>query len=58
MTFLNFILSPTNQRNFTKKIYGFDIETYDNNKKFYCATIYGENTSKTLWLFSINLPST
>lgn len=42
----NDILKPTIQRNFTKKIYGFDIETYDKNKKFYCASIFSGNIKK------------
>jgi len=35
------VLKPVKQRYcFNKKIYGFDIETYDNNKKFLLGTIY------------------
>jgi hypothetical protein len=37
----NPLFEPTKgTRKFNKKIFGFDIETYDNNKKFYCASIY------------------
>ncbi len=36
------ILTPTKQRPFINPIYGFDIETYDKNKKFYCASLYSE----------------
>lgn len=45
----NDILKPTLRRNFTKKIYGFDIETYDKNKKFYCASIYGKDIKKSFF---------
>ena len=34
-------LKPTKQTNTKKAIFGFDIETYDDNKKFYCASVYG-----------------
>lgn len=30
------------QRNNTKGLYGFDIETYDNNKKFYCGSVVSD----------------
>ena len=46
------ILKPTIQRNFTKNIFGYDIETYDNNKKFYCASIYHENKKYRKTFFS------
>lgn len=49
MSFFNQVFQPTKLRNFTKKIYGFDIETYDNNKKFYCASIYGDDLIKTFF---------
>ena len=40
------VLKPTKQR-FTKhKVFGFDIETSNNNKDFYCASIVGDNFSK------------
>lgn len=29
-----------------KKIFGFDVETYDHNKKFLCASIIGQNYKK------------
>ena len=41
------MLKPTNQRPFKGDIFGFDIETYDDNKKFYCASIYSENYIKS-----------
>lgn len=40
-------LTPTRQRQSHKKIIGFDIETYNDNKNFYCATLFGENINKT-----------
>ena len=42
-------LEPTKQKFNKKKIYGFDIETYDNNKKFYCETLYLDD--KNYWTF-------
>ena len=42
----NDILKCTKQKKSNKKIYGFDIETYDNNKKFYCASIWGDDYYK------------
>jgi len=37
-------LKPTKQGNIIKPtIYGFDIETYDRNKKFLCASLVGES---------------
>ncbi len=39
-------LSPTKRRLNKKKIFGFDIETYDDNKKFYCASIYSEDLKR------------
>lgn len=33
----------TKARKFNKLIYGFDIETFNDNKKFYCATVYSED---------------
>lgn len=32
-------LKPTEQRQFDKKIYGFDIETYDLNREFLCGSV-------------------
>lgn len=43
------ILKPTKLRNFNKDIYGFDIETYDNNKKFLCASLYLDENN--VWVF-------
>ena len=38
------ILKPTKQHSFNKQVYGFDIETYDDNKKFLMASIHdGKN---------------
>ena len=37
------ILSPTKQKLFNKSIFGFDIETSDDNKSFVVASIVGEN---------------
>lgn len=34
------ILSPTKQQKTIRQTFGFDIETYDNNKKFLMASIY------------------
>jgi len=42
------LLSPTQQHGCNKKIYGFDIETYDNNKKFLMASI---TDGETDWVF-------
>ena len=43
------VFQPSKQTNFTKNIYGFDIETYDNNRKFYCASLYGKNLKKVFF---------
>lgn len=42
-------LSRTRQRGFNKPIFGYDIETYSNKNKFYCASIFGNNFQKTLF---------
>jgi len=42
-------LQPTKQRIFKKKIYGFDIETCNNNKDFVCASIVGDNYKKVFY---------
>lgn len=42
-------LSRTQQRGFNKPIYGYDIETYDDNKKFYCGSIFGKDYQKTFF---------
>ena len=39
-------LCPTKQKLFKKKIFGFDIETYDNNKEFLMASIYSDDFQK------------
>jgi len=46
------ILKPTKQVINSSKIFGFDIETYDNNKKFYCASIYGGTPRTNQTFFS------
>lgn len=40
------VLKPTKQRMFNKKIFGFDIETANDNKEFVVASIVGENYKK------------
>lgn len=40
---------PTLQKAFNKKIYGFDIETCNNNKMFVCASVYFDDSLK--WFF-------
>jgi len=42
-------LKPTKFKPFNKKIFGFDIETYNNNKSFYMASIVGENYEKVFY---------
>ena len=44
------VLKATKFKKFNKKMYGLDIETYDNNKKFLCATIWYDDTN--LWVFT------
>ena len=46
------ILKATKQKITDKKIFGFDIETYDNNKKFYCSSIYGDDPAHCKTFFS------
>ena len=46
---MSFILKPTIQKFNEKPIYGFDIETYDDNRKFLLANIYGENFKQTFF---------
>jgi len=41
-----FTLSPSKQRPNKKTIYGFDIETYDNNKKFLLGSVWSHNYKK------------
>jgi hypothetical protein len=36
------VLQPTKQKLLKKRMFGFDIETYNDNKNFYCVSIYGE----------------
>lgn len=43
------ILKPTKQRLNHRKIYGFDIETCDDNKSFLCASINGSDYSETFY---------
>jgi len=45
----SFNFSPTKQKPYNKNIYGFDIETYNNNKKFLCASIYKDDEHN--WMF-------
>jgi len=35
-----FVFAPSRFSSNTKPIYGFDIETYDHNKRFYCASLH------------------
>jgi len=44
------ILKPTTQRAFTKKFYGFDVETYSKKNKFQCGAIYSEDGEE--WFFT------
>jgi len=37
-------LVKTKQRTNKKKVFGFDIETYDDNREFYCASLYSDDT--------------
>lgn len=43
------ILKPTKQKLFNKKVFGFDIETYNDNKNFLMCSIYGENYLKVFY---------
>lgn len=43
------LLKSTKFRAFKKQIYGFDIETYDNNKEFLMASIYKDDDN--FWFF-------
>lgn len=45
-----FPLKPKKQKTFRKKLFGFDIETSDNNKKFVCASIVSDSGKK--WFFT------
>jgi hypothetical protein len=40
------LLAPTKQKIFTRRTFGFDIETYDNNKEFLKASIIGDGYKK------------
>lgn len=42
-----FLLRRTSQRINKKRLYGFDIETYGKENKFYCASVWNENFSRT-----------
>lgn len=37
------VLKPTKQKFSKKLVFGFDIETYENNKAFLCVSIYGKD---------------
>ncbi|NCC70894.1 hypothetical protein EOM09_04895, partial [bacterium] len=43
------LLKATKQKLFNKKIFGFDIETYNDNKNFLMASIIGENYQKIFY---------
>lgn len=43
------VLKGTRQRPNKRKIYGFDCETFDKNKTFYCCSIVGDNYRKTFF---------
>jgi len=42
-------LCRTKQKQDIRPIYGFDIETYDDNKKFFCGSVVGDNLVKTFF---------
>ncbi len=42
-------IQQTRQLHNTRQIYGFDIETYDKNRKFYCASVFGNKIEKTFY---------
>lgn len=42
-------LSPTKQKKSTKKIFGFDIETYESNKKLFCVSLNGKDYDETFF---------
>lgn len=44
-----FALRPTSLKPLKKPVFGFDIETYNKNKSFYCASLYGDNFQKTFF---------
>jgi len=55
------ILKPTKQRNFKGRIFGFDIETCNDNKEFVCASVwededyvdpYNSVVTKKSWFFT------
>jgi len=48
------ILKPTIQRKFNKEIYGFDIETFNKNKNFYCGSIHSDNKNFCKTFFKKN----
>lgn len=41
------VLKPTKQKRFKRPLFGFDIETYDNNTKISMISIYGKNYKNT-----------
>ena len=43
------VLKSTKQKLFTKRLFGFDIETANNNKDFILASIIGENYEKVFY---------
>ena len=43
------VLKPGKQRFNRLKIYGFDVETYDENRGFVCASLYYDDNNK--WIF-------
>lgn len=43
------VLKQTKQKRHNKRIFGFDIETYNNNKDFVCASIIGDGYKKVFY---------
>lgn len=44
-----YLFKATRQSQNTKEIYGFDIETYDKNKKFYCGSVSSKKGTETFF---------
>lgn len=44
---MTFPLKPGKFKKFKQKLIGFDIETYDNNRKFLCASVYSNDFQHT-----------
>jgi len=42
-------LSPTKQRHSRKKVFGFDIETWDKNREFLCASIWSRGYKRVMY---------